>query len=494
MQLARGARVAVIGAGPGGLVAAKHALDAGFDVSVFEAADALGGQWNQTAAHSGIWPGMHTNTSRAMTAFSDLPAPAEHPLHPAATQVLAYLRVYAERFAVTPRIRSGTPVTLLRRAGSGWAVDGEPFAGVVLASGRFRRPRVAPGLGPFAGELLHAFDYPGAAALAGRRVLVYGNGVSGLEIAGDLAGAATVTSAFRKPRYVLEKVTDGGISSDWRWYTYFGALQRRGMTPEAFATRLRDQIVSRAGHPADFGAPAPDPDLRVAGTSLSQGYLGAVAAGDITCRPQITDVHGGRVTFADGATERFDTVIAATGYDLDLPYLDDELRQVLVPRDLTLHHHTVHPDLPGLGVIGQFLLQGPYFPILELQARWIVALFAGQVQPPDVATMRRAMATPGPPIEAHNALAATLGEQAGVAPDLLARPELTEGLLFGPMLPLRYRLDGPGALPGAAAAFLAQLAASPRDPVAADDLQLLRELGLAAEADVVARALDAGPR
>ena len=47
----------MIGAGPGGLVAAKHAIEAGFDVSVFEASDDLGGQWHTTAAHSGVWPG-----------------------------------------------------------------------------------------------------------------------------------------------------------------------------------------------------------------------------------------------------------------------------------------------------------------------------------------------------------------------------------------------------------------------------------------------------
>jgi cation diffusion facilitator CzcD-associated flavoprotein CzcO len=76
MRLPAGARVAVIGAGPSGLVASKHALDAGFDVTVFEASDALGGQWQTTAAHSGVWAGMHTNTSRPMTAFSDFPAPS----------------------------------------------------------------------------------------------------------------------------------------------------------------------------------------------------------------------------------------------------------------------------------------------------------------------------------------------------------------------------------------------------------------------------------
>ena len=101
----QGSRVAVVGAGPGGLVAAKYAIEAGFDVTVFEASDGLGGQWHTTAGHSGVWPGMHTNTSRAMTAFSDFPAPADYPLHPAAEQVDAYLHAYARKFGVIDRIR-----------------------------------------------------------------------------------------------------------------------------------------------------------------------------------------------------------------------------------------------------------------------------------------------------------------------------------------------------------------------------------------------------
>src|SRR4051794_24757878 len=257
MRLDQGARVAVVGAGPSGIVAAKYALEAGFDVTVFEAGDDLGGQWNTAAPHSGVWPGMHTNTSRAMTAFSDFPAPADHPLHPAAGQIHHYLRAYAERFAVTGRIRLGTRVARVTRRPAGWAVDGEPFDGVVVASGRFRRPRLAPGLERFGGELLHAFDYPGAEPFRGRRTLVYGNGISGLEIASDLAASTEVLSAFRKPRYVIQKVV-GGVSSDWQWYTLFGALERRHLPRDELGRRLRARVLRVAGNPAGYGAPEPD--------------------------------------------------------------------------------------------------------------------------------------------------------------------------------------------------------------------------------------------
>jgi Flavin-binding monooxygenase-like len=470
----------VVGAGPSGLVAAKHALEAGFDVSVFEASDALGGQWHTTAPHSGVWPGMHANTSRAMTAFSDLPPPADDPLHPDATQIEAYLHDYAARFGVTPRIRLASPVRDVR---PGWTVDGEPFDAVVVASGRFRRPRVPPGIDAFAGEVLHAFDYPGAESFRDRATLVYGNGISGIEIASDIAPVAPVVSAFRKQRYVIQKVVDG-VSSDWQWYTLFGALERRLLPREELGRRLRDRVLRVAGSPADFGAPAPDRDILVAGLALCQDYLAQVGDGEIACRPAIAAIDGHTVTFADRTSATFEAIVCATGYDVDVPYLDAGIREVLGP-ELALVHRTLHPDLPGLGVVGQFLAQGPYFPLLELQARWLVGIWAGDVEPPEDATMRRLLGGPPPALEVHNALAATLAEQAGVAPDLEARPGLAEPLLFGPMLPPRYRLDGPGAQPEAEARFREQLAASPRPPVDPEQIDELRDFRLGAIADVL---------
>ena len=409
----------MIGAGPSGLVAAKHALEAGFDVSVFEASGDLGGQWHTTAPHSGVWPGMHTNTSRAMTAFSDFPPPADHPLHPEATQIHAYLHDYAARFGVTRRIRLESPVRDVR---PGWTVDGEPFDAVVVASGRFRRPHLPPGLDRFGGEVLHAFDYPGAEPFRDRPMLVYGNGISGIEIASDLAPVAPVVSAFRKQRYVIQKVVDG-VSSDWQWYTLFGALERRLLPRDELGRRLRERVLRVAGSPADFGAPAPHPDILVAGLALCQDYLAQIRDGAIECRPAIAAIDGRTVTFADGTSATFEAIVCATGYAVDVPYLHPGIRELLGP-DLALVHRTLHPDLPGLGVVGQFLAQGPYFPLLELQARWIVGVWAGDIAPPEDAAMRRALAEPAPALETHNALAATLAEQAGVAPDLAgaARP------------------------------------------------------------------------
>jgi cation diffusion facilitator CzcD-associated flavoprotein CzcO len=462
----------VIGAGPGGLVSAKHAIEAEFDVTVFEATDDLGGQWNSAAAHSGIWPGMRTNTSRALTAFSDYPVPASHDLHPFAEQVHDYLRAYSDAFGVTRRIRFNTRVGDVRPA---WWVDGEPFDAVIVASGRFRSPVLPEGLAGFTGELLHAFDYPGADHFRDRRVLVYGNGVSGHEIASDLATVTEVISAYRKPRYVLQKNV-AGVSSDWQWYTHVGALRRAAMSPSGYGDLLRERVLRVAGNPADFGAPEPSADFLLAGHSLCQDYLEQVRAGTIVCRPEIVEAQGDLVTFADGSSERVDAIVCATGYRLDIPFLSPQVWDVLGP-DLRLHLRTMHPELPFFGVVGEFNLQGPYFPLLELQARWIVGAWSGEGPELDEKTARESVSAPTPAMDSHNVLAVALAEAAGVAPDLRARPDLVEPLLFGPMLPPRYRLDGPGARADAAKSFRDQLAASPRSAVEPDDIAALPDIG-----------------
>jgi len=56
--------VAVIGAGPGGLAAARWLSSQGFEPTIFEQAPTLGGQWTGLPDLSGVWPTMHTNTRK----------------------------------------------------------------------------------------------------------------------------------------------------------------------------------------------------------------------------------------------------------------------------------------------------------------------------------------------------------------------------------------------------------------------------------------------
>ena len=204
-------RVAIIGSGPGGLVAARYLKQHGFEPVVFEQDDEIGGQWNVRSPHSGIWPSMVTNTSRLLTCFSDLAPEPSAPIFPPNKEVLSYLKRYARRFDLLSHVRFNTRVELIERDpdSGGWLVrssatekGSEKFLYVVVASGRFNKPLVPtlPGLESFSGSrgLLHSFEYKDPESFRGKRVLVVGCAISALEIASDLAmlGALRVVSTF----------------------------------------------------------------------------------------------------------------------------------------------------------------------------------------------------------------------------------------------------------------------------------------------------------
>lgn len=449
--------VAVIGAGPGGLVTARWLLAQGFEPTLFEQGPTLGGQWTGQPGHSGVWPAMHTNTSRVLTAFSDLPND-EAPVFPRNADILDYLHRYAQMFDLPSRIRLNTRVETLRRAGHNWTVDhtagSQTFDRVVVATGRFQHPVIphVAGLDSFTGSegASSTYHYRGAERYRGKRVLVAGCAVSALEIAAELAssGAARVVLTQRRQRYVLPKFA-AGVPSDHRIFTRYGVLADETLPRSEIDRQLKDIVVDAGGSPEQYGAPAPDASLFAAGVTLNQTYLPLVAEGRITVRSWPEEVGGQRVTFGDGHSDEFDAILFGTGFDVELPILADDICATL--RIDTAHfdadRHTFHPDLPGLALVGMWDQSGGYFVPLELQARWIAYTWGGVVAPADRAVGRPTSKT------RMNLAALTFARAAGVEPHLDNWPDLRRALLFGPLAPSCFRLEGPDALPGAAQRF-----------------------------------------
>jgi len=457
-------RVAVIGAGPGGLIVAHWLLSQGFEPTIFEQGPTLGGQWTGLHGRSGVWPTMHANTSRIMTAFSD----QEHVsalVYPSNRDILDYLHRYAETFGITSRIRFDTQVELLKRDGNGWLVGHagmqERFERVVVASGRFHSPAIPaiPGLDRFAGSsgVISTYDYREPSLYRGKRVLVAGCAISALEIASELAqlGAAHVVVTQRRQRYVLPKFA-AGVPCDHRMFTRYGTLASETLPASEVDRQLKEIVVDAGGNPEQYGAPAPDPSLFAAGVTLSQHYLPLLAEGRITLRPWMESVSDATVTFADGRAEEFDGIVLGTGFDLRLPFLSEDIRRVL---NLDAVHmdadrYTFHPDLPGLAFMGMWDQSGGYFVPLELQARWIAYRWGGTIPATsetdqrlsiDAYRSRRGMSQK----TRMNLVALTFARAAGVEPHLENWPNLRRALLFGPLAPSCFRLEGPDALPEA---------------------------------------------
>jgi dimethylaniline monooxygenase (N-oxide forming) len=466
--------VAVIGAGPAGLVASRWLLSQGFEPTIFEQAPILGGQWAGLDGLSGVWPTMHTNTSRVLTAFSDLEHETDH-VHLPSNAVLHYLVRYADRFGLTSRIRLSTRVTLVSRADDGWLVsDGDTttrFDRVVVASGRFQAPAIpsVPGLDSFAGSagVSSTFDYRSPDRYRGQRVLVAGGAISALEIASQLAqlGAGRVVLTQRRARYVLPKFA-AGVPSDHRIFTRYGTLASENLPAHEVDRQLKELVVEAGGSPEQYGAPAPDPSLFAAGVTLSQEYLPLVAEGRITVRPWMECVAGKTVQFTDGRAEEFDAIVLGTGFDLRLPFLNDDVAAILDldPAHLDADRYTFHPDLPGLAFMGMFDQSGGYFVPLELQARWIAYTWGGVLPATPAHEQRAAIAAyrarRGLTQKSRmNLVALTFARAAGVEPRLEHWPDLRRALLFGPLAPSCFRLEGPDARPDAPARFARDAAA-----------------------------------
>lgn len=490
------ANVAIIGAGPAGLVTARWLIARGFAPVILEASGDIGGQWNSANPASGTWAGMRTNTSRIVTAFSDLDHGPETPVFPSREEIQAYLRRYAERFGLLSRLRLHTRVTRLERAaGAGWRLRGEShgaamdqvFDRVIVASGRHVTPDLpqvpgAEGFSGFAG-LIHSADFTGAGRYQGARVVVAGCSISALEIATELAGAgaAEVTVAMRRQRYVIPKII-AGVPADNVMFTRAAARAAEILPPAAQAEDLKAAVLAAAGTPAQYGAAAAGDNIFAAGLTQSQGFLPAVAEGRIRTRGWIERIDGRQVWFADGTMTEADAIIFGTGYRHNLSWLSDDLaRSVgLGQQVLDLHAQTLHPDLPWLAFVGQFDLIGPYFPVLELQARFLAEAWAGRVPLPTAAAQRAEIAALRqanlPSAMPMNSAALLFARLAGCEPDPARWPDQERALMFGPLTPVSFRLEGPDARDDAPAAVVAAAASLGRitgPDFTADELVML---------------------
>ncbi|MGE4253149.1 MAG: flavin-containing monooxygenase [Parvibaculaceae bacterium] len=473
-------RVAVVGAGPAGLVGARFLKARGFEPILFERGWRVGGQWNHTAAMSGVWANMSANTSRIVSRFSDLDYPDDAAAFPHNKQVHAYLEAYAAQSGLLPAIRFATTVVEIDRASNGGyrltITDGcgaeaiESFPRVVIASGRYNLPSVPDiqGLSSFAGAagVSHASDYDGPVKFRDARVLIAGGSNSALEIACELArlGASSVAITMRRQRYVVPKLI-AGVPVDNIGLTRFGALAAETFPPEATAAALKSFILAASGNPATYGAPQPAQNLFEARVALSQDYVPLLAEGRLTARPWITRIEGHTAWFEDGTAAEFDAVVMSTGYKLSLPFLSRDIGGILDIDDshIDLADCTFHPDLDGLAVLGLYSLIGPYFPVLELQARYLAYAWSGAIAGPTRSQLMAGVAayrtsrgrSQG---RMMNAMAIRFARLAGVEPQPAETPQIARALMFGPLTATSFRSVGLDALDSAASAIASDAA------------------------------------
>jgi dimethylaniline monooxygenase (N-oxide forming) len=158
------------------------------------------------------------NTSKEMNAYSDYPPPKHFANFMHNTQMLAYLKLYADHHNLVPHIRFRHAVTGIRRAddfdqSGNWIVEYndelvlmfnllitsvtyrndqhyvETFNAVLLCNGHHALPNmpVWPNQHAFKGTLIHSHSYRDDRPYIDQRVIVVGVGSSGIDLAVELS-------------------------------------------------------------------------------------------------------------------------------------------------------------------------------------------------------------------------------------------------------------------------------------------------------------------
>ncbi|CAI7620490.1 unnamed protein product [Penicillium viridicatum] len=270
-------KVAIIGAGPSGLVTAKtllHNFPRGtFSPIIFDSQDKVGGLWSShhhspnqvNTPQVTLDPRMRTNLSRFTVAFSDLAwesviPDADVPVFPQARQVGDYLAYYTERYIPSRVLRLGCRVVkTIRKVEDGgdprwnvqWVqestqkaqpeyrlsedgVSSDDFDLIVIASGYFAQQYVPdiPGLKQFQkqGQIIHSSSlhyereqpFLNETNDVNGQVVVIGGSMSGVEAASAVAlrGSSSTLSTHRIPYPQENKVHHIHSRPFWSLPTY----------------------------------------------------------------------------------------------------------------------------------------------------------------------------------------------------------------------------------------------------------------------------------
>ncbi len=320
------ADVLVIGAGPAGIACAAALQQAGIAYRVVDQSDVIASTWDS------LYPALRLNTSRYFSHMPGQPFPREYGVFPTGKQYHAYLVDYVRtrnlHIDLAVRVEHVTPdgdgYRVRSNLGSDW------YANVVLATGRFNQPYAAEiaALHAYTGTVMHAHDYCSPQPFSGQRVLVIGNGPSGLDISVDTgrhnAGTPPTLLSMRtgiklRRRYPL------GLSKH-AWMLIAERL------PKPLALRLLNW-ASEFSYPARAKRGIRVPTAQQFSTAA--GYRGpelihAVRDGQVICVGRVLESDGQciRLETLEGgsALHEVDVVILATGYRAVMDFLDPAIR------------------------------------------------------------------------------------------------------------------------------------------------------------------------
>lgn len=347
--------VLVIGAGPAGIATAYALEKEGISYQILEASQQVASTWDS------LYPSLRLNTSRWFSHLPEKPFPLSFGIFPSAKQYHRYVAEYAQERDYN--IRFGVKVVSVKPAdpaSQGWLVETDEViyevAVVISATGRFGAPiyPAIKGLDRFEGTFIHAHDYHSAKPFQDQRVLIIGNGPSGVDISIDVAQSALrpVLLAIRTGIKLLPRYPLGLPKHIW--------IMIAERLPFDWGYRLMLKVSNLSyQHQERYGLKLPMQESSSAVPYRGAELLKAVKAGLVFAVDAPIEIYAKSVLLADGATVEVDAMIACTGYQpvchqyLEIEYACDDQGWPLRDQSIRPNGRQVLGH-PGLYLVGVF--------------------------------------------------------------------------------------------------------------------------------------------
>lgn len=222
-------KICVIGAGGAGLIAIKHSLTFGCEVTAFEQTDKVGGLWNFTdetefdkngiEVHSSLYENLSTNLPIESMCYPGHPFRKHEKSYVPSHEVLKYYQDFSAHMKLERFIKFEYHVIRVRPLkASSWEVivknlrdniyETYEFDAVLICTGHFHSGFIPDfdGINDFKGKQFHSSKYRRAEIFRDEKVLVIGGNYSGFDLVQDAAKfAKTVTWSHHLPETPDEK-------------------------------------------------------------------------------------------------------------------------------------------------------------------------------------------------------------------------------------------------------------------------------------------------
>ena len=330
-------KVAVIGAGAGGIAMGIQLADGGYDFTIFDRADGFGGTWRHNT-----FPGAECDVPSHLYSFSFALNPRWSKTYAKQPEILAYLEKVAADHGLGGHLRPNTAIVELRWSDqrSRWTLTtdrGEDydFDVVVSAVGMLDVPNIPdiPGAERFRGRRFHSARWDHSKSTAGERVACIGTGASAIQFVPAIARQTAHLTVFQRTPIWISPRLDFPFTPAQHELFERDPTEAQKLRDEAFdsyesssfdvdaaqtheATELaRSYLMRKVADPELRAKLTPDYPLGCKRPLMSRNWYPTFALPyvrlETTPIAEFTE-HGLRTT--DGVEHRVDTVIYGTGF------------------------------------------------------------------------------------------------------------------------------------------------------------------------------------